>query len=96
MNEKERIEYLKTNHFHDWSSARQKVFDELSDKQSMFCCCGKLATGLHEASCSKFNRMVDCETASRLKGLENDIKEIQEAAFMPSVSTRRYHTSDNL
>lgn len=95
MNKKERIEYLKTNHFPTWSSARQEVYDELSDKQSMFCCCGKLATSLHETSCSKFNRIVDCETASRLKGLEDDIKKFQESSFMSSISTGKYPTSND-
>lgn len=32
-------------------STRQKVFDELSERQTMYCCCGKLATGLHERNC---------------------------------------------
>lgn len=30
---------------------RQKVFDELSERQTMYCCCDKLATGLHERNC---------------------------------------------
>ena len=66
----ERIEHLKTHQSSTWSSTRRKVFDELSDRQSMFCCCGKLATGLHEQNCRKFNRKVDIETVKRLKSHE--------------------------
>lgn len=47
-------------------STRQKVFDELSERQTMYCCCGKLATGLHEHNCKKFNDKVDIETLKRL------------------------------
>lgn len=63
----ERIEYLKTLQLSTWLSTRQKIFDELSNNQSMFCCCGKLATGLHEQNCRKFNESVDKETVNRLK-----------------------------
>lgn len=35
----------------------------------MFCVCGKLATGLHESSCRKFNKVVDAETVKRLNHL---------------------------
>lgn len=45
------------------------VFDELSDKQTMFCCCGKLATGVHERNCAKFNNKVLAETIKRLSYL---------------------------
>lgn len=65
-----RIAYLKTHHSTIWSSVRRYIFDKLSNEQSMFCCCGKLATGLHEQSCRKFNKKVDVETANRLKDLE--------------------------
>lgn len=67
MNKSERIEYLKTHELLTWLSTRQKVYDEFSDSQLMFCCCGKLATGLHEQNCQKFNEKVDIETANRLK-----------------------------
>lgn len=65
----EKLEYLQTNHFTTFIKTRQEVFDELSDQQSMFCCCGKLATGLHEAHCSKFNRKVNSETIKQLSDL---------------------------
>lgn len=65
----EKLEYLQTNHFTTFVKTRQEVFDELSEQQTMFCCCGKLATGLHEANCSKFNRKVNSETIKRLSDL---------------------------
>lgn len=69
MEIRERIEYLKTHQLSTWLSTRRKIFDELSNNQSIFCCCGKLATGLHEQNCQKFNENVDKETVNRLKEL---------------------------
>lgn len=69
MEIKERIEYLKTHQLPIWLSTRRKIIDEMSNNQSMFCCCGKLATGLHEQNCQKFNENVDKETVNRLKEL---------------------------
>lgn len=69
MEIKDKIDYLKDNHFVNWSKMRTKVLIELSNSQTMFCCCGKLATSLHENSCKKFNNKVDKETAKRLGGL---------------------------
>ena len=63
----DKIQYLKIQFMKEWNSTRIKVFDELSDNQSMFCCCGKLATGLHESHCRKFNAKVDAETVYRLR-----------------------------
>ena len=56
---KQNIQYLKTQFMEEWNSTRTKVF----------CCCGKLATGLHESNCRKFNAKVDAETAKRLEKL---------------------------
>lgn len=65
----EEIELLKKSHLSEWISTRSEVFDELSSSQTMVCCCGKLATGLHELSCKKFNKKVDHETTKRLEHL---------------------------
>ena len=65
----DKLEYLQTNHFTTFVKTRQKVFDELSEQQTMFCCCGRLATGLHENNCQKFNRKVNGETIKRLSDL---------------------------
>ena len=41
--------------------------------QTMFCICGKLATGLHEKNCRRFNEKVDKETARKLEKDEKDL-----------------------
>lgn len=60
-------DWLKTHFFAEYIGTRQHVFYELSDKQPMFCVCGKLATGFHELRCAKFNRTVDIETINRMR-----------------------------
>ena len=65
----DKLEYLQTNHLMVFVKTRQEVFDELSEQQTMFCCCGKLATGIHEAHCQKFQRKVNTETIKRLSCL---------------------------
>ena len=65
----ENLTYLKDNHFNLFVDTREEVFNELSQQQTMFCCCGRLATGNHENNCSKFNNKVDAETINRLKHL---------------------------
>lgn len=50
----------------DWVATRDEVENELSEKQSMFCACDKLATGLHGKYCRKFQSKVDKETVKRL------------------------------
>ena len=69
MKKYEKLEYLKNANFGLFIKTRKMVFDELSDQQTMFCCCGKLATGLHESNCTKFNNKVDAETIKRLSYL---------------------------
>jgi hypothetical protein len=62
----EKLSYLQKNHFSEWLSTKEKVKNELSDRQSIFCVCRKLATGLHESSCKKFSDLVIKETVKRL------------------------------
>ena len=69
MKNHEKLAYLKDADFGLFVKTRQIVFDELSDKQTMFCCCGKLATGMHEMNCTKFNNKVVAETIKRLSYL---------------------------
>lgn len=69
MKKSEKLVYLKDNHFDIFLTTRQKVFNDLSDQQTMFCCCGRLVTGLHEKNCTKFNNKVDGETIKRLSHL---------------------------
>ena len=69
MKRSEKLAYLKDNHLDIFLKTRQKVFNELSDEQTMFCCCGRLATGLHERNCTRFNHKVDGETIKQLSHL---------------------------
>ena len=69
MKKQEKLAYLRDTNFGLFVKTRQIVFDELSGQQTMFCCCGKLATGLHESNCTKLNNKVDAETIKRLSYL---------------------------
>ena len=60
-------EFLVINHFSLWGTTREKCWDKVSDKHRVICACGKLCTGLHENSCSKFQDEVDRETLKELK-----------------------------
>lgn len=78
MKKDEKLAYLKDANFGLFVKTRQMIFDELSDQQTMFCCCGRLATGLHERNCTKFNNKVDTETINRLSYLLPKGKEINK------------------
>lgn len=69
MKKSEKLEKLKGSDFGLFVRTRQQVFEELSAQQTMFCCCGKLASGLHEYHCRKFNQKVDNEVIKRLEYL---------------------------
>lgn len=69
MNRIQKINYIYDNHFGQWLSERRKVDEELSDKQGMFCMCGRLATGLHENNCKRFQNKINNETIKRLSYL---------------------------
>lgn len=69
MKLKEKLEFIEKNHFGEWLKTRQVVETEMSDGQSMLCVCGKLATGLHEGYCKKFQAKVNAETLKRLSHL---------------------------
>lgn len=62
-------EWLYNNHWREWVTARDGEFNRLSDMQSMWCCCGKLAIGFHEQRCRQFQNMVDLATIEKLKHL---------------------------
>jgi hypothetical protein len=65
----EKLQYIQDHHFSDWLNTRGTVRDDFSNKQSRFCLCGRLATGLHESGCRKFNDAITKETLERLKHL---------------------------
>lgn len=69
MKKLEELSFLRDNYFAEYMKTRQQSYNDLSDQQTIFCCCGRLATGLHERSCSLFNRKVDAETIMRLRHL---------------------------
>lgn len=65
----EKLRRIKEKDCNLFMKTRQQVFDELNNKQTMFCVCGKLATGLHTTHCKKFNDKVTTETVKRLSFL---------------------------
>ena len=82
MKIREKLEILQTKHMGYWLKTRRQVLDELSDRQSMFCVCGRLATGLHENNCRKFNDKVTRETVNRLKHLLNAVLDGKEGGVI--------------
>lgn len=69
MKEKEKIDWLKSHCFSEFASMYGKVFDDFFETQPIFCFCGKLATGIHERTCKKFNNKVEREVLRRLAHL---------------------------
>ena len=65
----EKLKYIQDKHFSAWLITRQEVEAEFSEKQAMFCLCGRLATGLHENNCRKFKDAVTKEAVKRLQHL---------------------------
>ena len=65
----EKLNYIQNNYFGEWLKTRKEVEDEKSNSQSMFCLCGRLATGFHESGCKKFQNKITSETIKRLKHL---------------------------
>ena len=65
----DKLAYIQEHHFGEWLKMRGIVFEEMSAKQSMFCVCRRLATGLHENGCRKFQNAVTNETVKRLAHL---------------------------
>ena len=61
--------FLIKNYPDDYENVRREVFNVLSNEQTVFCVCGKIASGLHEDRCSKFNALVDKETVKTLQHL---------------------------
>lgn len=66
MKKFEKIEILQDLDMGLWLKTWQEEFDKLSAEQLMICVCGRLATGLHEQNCKKFNDKVQSNTVKRL------------------------------
>lgn len=67
MKIQEKIDWLKTHFFADWMKTRIEAEHQVSNEHTMFCVCGKLATGLHELYCSKFRKAVDARCVELMK-----------------------------
>ena len=63
------MQKLKVLHLREWMTAWNDAFDELSRAQSIFCVCGKVASGLHERSCPAFRKKVDGAAIRQLEHL---------------------------
>lgn len=66
MTKKEKIEKLVSADYSLWRKTRERIAVAMSDKQTMFCMCGQLATGFHEGRCKKFSDKVDSMTVKEL------------------------------
>ena len=60
---------LEDKHFSEWVKTHIIVERECSDKQAVFCICGRIASSLHESHCAKFRDLVNRETVKRLQHL---------------------------
>lgn len=65
----EKLTYLQENHFGEWLNVRRRCQEDVSQMYPMFCVCGKLATGLHESGCRKFQNKVTTEAVKKLSDL---------------------------
>lgn len=74
MKRSEKIDYLQDKHLKEWVETRIKVKEELSRSNGAFCVCGKLATGLHEASCRRLRNKITNEILKRLSYLIEEEK----------------------
>jgi hypothetical protein len=69
MNLRDKQLFLETKHFKEWLEMRRIVENEFSEKNGLICFCGRLATGLHEMGCKKFQKKTSRETIRRLEHL---------------------------
>lgn len=69
MKMSEKVEYLFENHYQEFVNVRVLTDKEVSDEHPMRCVCGRLCTGLHQSSCSRFRNKVNSRTVKKLKQL---------------------------
>lgn len=69
MKKCEKLTYLIFNHFDLFVETFLQAFNELSEKQEIFCCCGRVTSYVHEVHCKKFQAKVEKETIKRLSHL---------------------------
>lgn len=78
MKVQEALELLQRDHLSVYTKTRIAVENELSDRQAMFCVCGRLATGFHEMNCRRFMNKVTAETVKRLKHLVKNVEPVEK------------------
>lgn len=61
MNHKQKVQTLKERNVTHWINTVSKACYIIDSRYPMFCPCGKLATGMHTAHCSKYQKMVELE-----------------------------------
>lgn len=69
MKKNEKLAYLIHNHFDLFVETHLRAYNDLSEKQEVFCCCGRVATYSHEVHCKDFGAKVENETIKRLRHL---------------------------
>ena len=69
MKKCEKLTYLIFYHFDLFVETFLQAFNELSEKQEVFCCCGRVTSYVHEVHCKKFQAKVENETIKRLSHL---------------------------
>lgn len=69
----ENVKRIKTTNivYSQLSEEHKKIYDKadntISNRYNFICCCGKLCTGLHERTCSKFRSAVNREFLRMVK-----------------------------
>lgn len=69
MKKYEKLAYLILNHFDLFTETFLQAFNELSEKQEVFCCCGRVTSYVHEVHCKIFQAKVEDATIKRLSHL---------------------------
>lgn len=69
MKKCEKLTYLIFNHFDLFVETFLQAFNDLSERQEIFCCCGRVSSYVHEVHCKKFQAKVENETINRLSHL---------------------------
>ena len=69
MKATEKVEYLFQNHYDEFVNVRLLADSEVSSEHPFKCVCGRLCTGLHERTCSRFRTKVNNRAVKKLKHL---------------------------
>lgn len=65
----EKIKKYKSEEYDLWRKLYPKAFDLVDSEHTMFCVCGRLASGLHTQHCNAFKKEVEKRT---VKLIENN------------------------